>query len=94
MSFSSWLRSWKSMLAYSLWDNPTRRPPRRVHRAGPVGLEPLEDVITYELDGVSRCALASQDLSVMRVAPGDQMAIDSLVQIDHAAFPWLWRNSR
>jgi ribosomal protein S18 acetylase RimI-like enzyme len=30
----------------------------------------------------------------MPVTPGNQRAIDQLVAIDEAAFPWLWRNSR
>jgi ribosomal protein S18 acetylase RimI-like enzyme len=66
------------------------RSPSRFERAG---LESLEDVITYELDAIRQFPAVSQELDVMRVAPSDLLAIDSLIRIDHAAFPWLWRNS-
>jgi ribosomal protein S18 acetylase RimI-like enzyme len=67
------------------------RGPSRFQRAG---LEPLEDVITYELDTIRAFPAVSRELSVMRVTPSDRYAIGSLIQVDHAAFPWLWRNSR
>lgn len=58
------------------------------------GLDLLEDVISFEIDsGVSRPDdLRSSD--VARLETIDSPLLDRIMRIDHAAFPWLWRNSR
>jgi ribosomal protein S18 acetylase RimI-like enzyme len=73
-------------------DLETHRARSRFERAG---LELLEEVITYELplNGASRPFAAT----IARLAPVSDAGpetIDQLLRLDHAAFPWLWRNSR
>ena len=54
----------------------------------------LEGVISFEIDS----AIArSDDLQVgasIRLITADSVLLDQIIAIDHAAFPWLWRNSR
>jgi ribosomal protein S18 acetylase RimI-like enzyme len=57
-----------------------------------VGMTPLEEIITYELDRPSPSWAAVTPMTFRPVWPG--MNLDELLAIDHAAFPWLWRNSR
>jgi ribosomal protein S18 acetylase RimI-like enzyme len=60
------------------------------------GLEPIEEVITYELGPPIPAAARSGDnggLAFERVLPGDAIGMAELGRIDHAAFPWLWWNS-
>ena len=66
----------------------TRRP-RFYERAG---LRPLERVVTYQLDVAPRKG-APRRLGFDRVGPTDHAAMADLLRLDHAAFPWLWRNS-
>ncbi len=66
----------------------TRRP-RFYDRAG---LRPLERVVTYELTAAPPIG-ASRRLEFDRVEPTDRAAMADLLRLDHAAFPWLWRNS-
>lgn len=66
----------------------TRRPGFYA-RAGYV---PIEEVITYELERPGT-APAPGPLSFVPVAPGEAAGLAELVRLDHAAFPWLWRNS-
>lgn len=58
------------------------------------GLELLEDVISFEVDArVAR----PDDLQLgapLRLVTVDSPLLDRILEIDHAAFPWLWRNSR
>jgi ribosomal protein S18 acetylase RimI-like enzyme len=66
---------------------------RRGSRFARAGLEMLEEVITYEIE-IARAP--RQSIPVLRLAPigvGNASAIERLIEIDHAAFPWLWRNS-
>lgn len=70
-----------------------RRRPAFYARAG---LEPIEEVITYELGPPIPASRRSRDagpLSFDRVAPGDVSGMAELRRLDHAAFPWLWWNS-
>lgn len=70
-----------------------RRRPGFYLRAG---LEPIEEVITYELGPPLPHPLVVGDDSVLafsRVMPGDAAGMAELVRLDHAAFPWLWWNS-
>lgn len=57
------------------------------------GLEPIETVITYEAE---RARIPPLVTSSIRFEPADPDRPDhlaALLAIDHAAFPWLWRNS-
>ena len=66
-----------------------RRPPSFYGRAG---LQLIENVITYELPRVRPMA-GSGELSFTLADPGRPEHLAALLQIDHAAFPWLWWNS-
>jgi ribosomal protein S18 acetylase RimI-like enzyme len=57
------------------------------------GLHMLEEVITYEIDLARAVADVESDISVEPVRLTDERAIGVVAGIDHAAFPWLWRNS-
>ena len=67
------------------------RPVSRYERAG---MELLEEVITYELDRHPQISRSSSPLRRRPVTPFDGSAIEHLLAIDQAAFPWLWRNNR
>lgn len=56
------------------------------------GLEFLQAVITYELT-VPALVDAPVDVLFRRVDDGNSAHRDQLLALDHAAFPWLWRNS-
>lgn len=75
------------MLAIELESN------RRGSRFSRAGLEMLEEVITYEIEIARAPDVRLPGLRLGRVSAGDANAIARLVEIDHAAFPWLWRNS-
>ena len=55
-----------------------------------VGLEVLEEVISYQLFHPRPVRTASSEFAVMTL---DQVSLDLLSRIDSDAFPWLWRNS-
>jgi ribosomal protein S18 acetylase RimI-like enzyme len=57
------------------------------------GFQLLEEVITYETNVWQRAESAYRGLRLSPVRSGDARA-DVVLQIDQAAFPWLWRNSR
>ena len=76
------------LLAIEL-DSP--RTPSRFERAG---LEMLEEVITYEADIGKQPWSASSHLHPVRVNADDTRRVDLVTEMDQAAFPWLWRNSR
>lgn len=58
------------------------------------GLALLEEVISFEIDArVSQPGDLRLDHPVQLVAH-DSPLLDRILSIDHAAFPWLWRNSR
>lgn len=59
---------------------------------GRAGLHLIENVITYELPKVRPMA-NSGELSFALVNPARPEQLAALLQIDHAAFPWLWWNS-
>jgi GNAT superfamily N-acetyltransferase len=56
-----------------------------------VGMTPLEEIITYELDRPSSAFDVVRPVTFRRVLPGENL--NELIAIDHAAFPWLWWNS-
>src|SRR5215471_14071137 len=58
-----------------------------------VGLELIQEVICYELRTIPHEPPA-ETLAFQRVDMADSAALDALLQVDHAAFPWLWWNTR
>jgi len=58
-----------------------------------VGFELLEEVMTYELDRLPPPGRLSGKLRFVPVDPSDVAARSALLAIDHAAFPWVWRNN-
>ncbi len=58
-----------------------------------VGLEPIEEVITYELRRLNAMRGRSTGLRYVAADPTDPAVMTDLVRLDHAAFPWLWWNS-
>jgi ribosomal protein S18 acetylase RimI-like enzyme len=55
-----------------------------------IGFELLQEIIIYELPRLPRPIPEPATLRFERYAPA---ALDELVAVDHAAFPWIWRNS-
>ena len=54
----------------------------------------FEEVISFEVDsGVARPDDLERDAPI-RLVTADAPLLDQILAIDHAAFPWLWRNSR
>ena len=66
------------------------RHPRFYRRAG---FDPLEDVVTLELARPSPALPSEDEVAFLRFDPANEAMLASLVAVDHAAFPWLWRNS-
>lgn len=56
-----------------------------------IDFEHLEDVITLELDILPDDAMATTDVTFVRVEP-DSPEYAEIRRIDDIAFPWLWRN--
>jgi ribosomal protein S18 acetylase RimI-like enzyme len=54
----------------------------------------LEEVVTYELDRLPLPAHRRGRLRFVPVDPTDPDTMATLLAIDQAAFPWLWRNNR
>lgn len=69
----------------------THRGPSRFARAG---MELLEEVITYEMDIAHFRPQPLGTSPFLSVQEGDNAALEQLTALDHAAFPWLWRNSQ
>ena len=69
----------------------SQRAPSRFERAG---LEPLEEVITYDTTIAQRRWTPRTPIRLVPVVAGDHRAIDTIARLDAMAFPWLWRNSR
>jgi ribosomal protein S18 acetylase RimI-like enzyme len=68
--------------------------PRSLSRFERAGLEMLEEVITYEADIGREPWSASSQVRTVRVHAHDAGRVALLTEMDHAAFPWLWRNNR
>ena len=58
------------------------------------GYELVEEILIYELSRVSPSQLSVTDLAFERVSVDDEHTLSDLIELDHAAFPWLWWNSR
>lgn len=71
--------------------NETRRPSFYVRH----GLRRIEDIVTYEHRRPSRLAAMPRQarLEFRRVDGTDPGLLDDVLALDHAAFPWFWRNS-
>lgn len=59
------------------------------------GMMKIEDIVTYEhrRPGSITSPGIDSDLAFTRVEPHDTSMITALLELDHGAFPWLWRNS-
>lgn len=57
------------------------------------GLQQLEEVITYEIETMRVPQLQQHHLHVIEADRQDNMLLLQLLELDNAAFPWLWRNS-
>jgi len=57
------------------------------------GFDLLQEVITYEMVGPTTETVPASSLSFRRVQAEDPAKVQQLLDLDHAAFPWLWRNS-
>lgn len=56
-------------------------------------LEPIEDIVIYEMSRVRAKAPRSGHLRFGPVHLDDAPMLQELIRLDHAAFPWLWWNS-
>lgn len=72
--------------------NETRQPSFYVRH----GLRRIEDIVTYEHRRPSRLVSAARPtaLDFHRVDGADPDLLAAVLDLDHAAFPWFWRNSR
>jgi ribosomal protein S18 acetylase RimI-like enzyme len=57
-------------------------------------LDPIEEIIIYELNRVRAQAPALGELRFEPFDISDQVVFDELLHVDHRAFPWMWWNSR
>lgn len=59
------------------------------------GLEKIEEIVTYEHRNPRTFSPpdVTSDLAFTRVDVNDRSTMASLLELDHEAFPWLWRNS-
>ncbi len=55
--------------------------------------QPLEEVITYELELPIANPMSAAPLTFVPVLAADEAGLAELIRLDHAAFPWLWWNS-
>ena len=69
----------------------TQRGAARYER---VGMELLEEVMTYEIEATRVPRMPQRRFRFIPIVPGDCHAIDRLTDLDRRSFPWLWRNSR
>jgi ribosomal protein S18 acetylase RimI-like enzyme len=63
-----------------------------------LGFQALEEVITYELDRPTAQPLATNalrplSLTFVPVEAHDHQHLETVLRIDHVAFPWIWWNS-
>ncbi|HET9015030.1 MAG TPA: GNAT family N-acetyltransferase [Thermomicrobiaceae bacterium] len=58
------------------------------------GYELVEEILIYELTRVGASPVAPADPRFERVDADDEATLAELIALDHAAFPWLWWNSR
>jgi ribosomal protein S18 acetylase RimI-like enzyme len=59
-----------------------------------VGMEPLEQIIVYEIGSLRPPRHRPLDLRFQQVTAGNPELMEALLDLDHRAFPWLWWNSR
>lgn len=56
-------------------------------------LDPVEEIIVYELSKVRPAPPRLQGLRFEPFDPDNVEQFDGLLELDHQSFPWLWRNS-
>ena len=54
----------------------------------------VEEILIYELSRITPYRTDLGDLVFERVSVDDEQTLTELIDLDHAAFPWLWWNSR
>lgn len=60
------------------------------------GLEPIEDIVVYELGRIPSIAGSGFDREGMQIEVvnlRDERQRDDLIRLDHRSFPWLWWNT-
>lgn len=72
---------------------PERAERRKEQFYGSVGFKPIEEIIIYELHHLRPPRHRPLTPVFNRVDLGRPGSYDALLQLDHHAFPWLWRNS-
>ena len=60
---------------------------------GEVGLQIMENVLSYELHSGRSAARTKPDVDIHRIEQLSDLELNVLTNVDHDAFPWLWRNS-
>jgi ribosomal protein S18 acetylase RimI-like enzyme len=58
------------------------------------GLDLFEDVVSFEIGTAASRPNDLRSGDPVRLVTIDSPLLDSILAIDHEAFPWLWRNSR
>lgn len=58
-----------------------------------IGFSELEEVITYELDRPGTRLQTLEPLTFAQVSIADAARLQTVLAIDHRAFPWLWWNT-
>lgn len=66
---------------------------RRKEFYSAAGFELIEEILIYELTRIRNTAATSFTIHFDRVNVDDPTALAELIQLDQAAFPWLWWNS-
>lgn len=56
-------------------------------------LQPIEDIVIFELSRVRSRGLRPGTLTFVQLDMNDDQMVGELTRLDHAAFPWLWWNS-
>lgn len=57
-------------------------------------LDPIEEIVVYEIARVRPQTPATGPLRFERLNMDDDVAFNEILELDHAAFPWMWWNSR
>ncbi len=79
------------MMLAILSEHQESRNPSLYERAG---FDMIEHIMIYELPGIPRISEDRFHLSFEEMLPVRDHDLEELLELDHAAFPWLWWNSR
>lgn len=66
---------------------------RRPAFYGRIGFDELEEVVTYEMERPAPRVNASAPLTFVPVSAAEPELLETVLALDHSAFPWLWWNS-